>query len=354
MIWAPFDWPLATSFHDSWVDKMKVSEAQIESFASSVLSILKVSPEQLKSVVRNIVWNELDGRKNFGLQRLPTYVARLMAGGINPSASPQITRLAGASTNIDGDNGFGQYAGEVAMAEAIKSAQEFGISISTVRQSNFFGSGAYFVNQACEAGMIGFAMSNSFPKVAAHEGKRAVLGTNPFAFGAPAANGGEMIADFATSSLAGSTVRDYLDRNEPLPPDAIAGEAEGDKITLTPFGGAKGFSISLLVEILSGVLSGSGISAGVNSMYEDLTKPGENGHALMAINIAAWSTREVFLERMQLLRKIVIDDGTRLPGENRAKQRARRKVDGVDISENTMSELNQIAQTLDVKRLQNC
>ena len=334
---------------------MRVSETQIQTFTNAVLKATGVVALQRASVVRNIVWNELDGRKNFGLQRLPTYVARLQAGGINPSAHPKVKQLAGASASIDGDNGFGQYAGEVAMAEAIVSAREFGIGISTVRDSNFFGSGAYFVNQACEAGMIGFAMSNSFPKVAAHEGKRPVLGTNPFAFGVPMSDGNALVADFATSALAGSTIREYLDRRDPFPPGSIAAKTSEDGLVLATFGGSKGFSMALLVEILSGVLSGAGVSDGVNSMYRNLSKPGENGHALIAINIAAWGPPEIFLARMESFRQHIIgSDTTRLPGENRIKLRTRHRKTGVDISEKMIAALDDVAESLELTKLQSC
>ena len=78
--------------------------------------------------------------------------------------------------------------------------------------------------------MIGIAMSNSFPKVAAHGGLAPVLGTNPLAFGAPRQNGESLMFDMATSALAGSTVREHMARSEPLP-QGLAIDRAGNPIT---------------------------------------------------------------------------------------------------------------------------
>lgn len=328
---------------------MKISSDQIRQFSSNVLLSMGVSEEQLDSVVRNIIWNELDGRTNFGLQRLPVYVKRLSSGGLNPSPKLEVSKLTDAVSSVDGDNGFGQFASEVGMRAAIASAKRSGVGVCTVKRSNFFGSGAYYVNMACTEGLVAIAMSNSYPKVAAHGGMRPVLGTNPFAFGAPKPGGDALIADFATSTLAGSSVRELLDGGETVPPDAIVGEAgEGDLILKT-FGGAKGFSISLMVEMLAGVLAGAGVGRGVNSMYKSPSEPGENGHFLLAIDVSKWMSLEDFASRVGALEEQVSDPGqSRLPGALRREARSARMAGGVEISKSTEASLKELARSLNL------
>ena len=331
---------------------MRATSGQIEQFTNSVLKALGVTADQRESVVRNILWNEIDGRANFGLQRLPIYAERLTLGGINPDANPTVSALKDATASIDGDNGFGQYASEIAMQTAISMAKKCGIGICTVKHSNFFGSGAYYVNQACSAGMIGIAMSNSYPKVAAFGGDKPVLGTNPFAFGAPKASGDTLIADFATSALAGSSVRQLIERGEPVPSNAIVDQQNSTDIVLKPFGGAKGFSLSLIVEILSGILAGAGVGFGVNSMYKDQTLPGENGHFLMALDVSNWGSLVHFVDRVSLLEDSMTDLGqTRWPGAERADIRRDALENGVQISGSTMTTLNDLAESLNLPRL---
>lgn len=331
---------------------MRVSEKEIARFVSDVLSAQNVGQAQRESVVRNIVWNELDGRANFGLQRLPIYVERLRAGGINAEAQPTVTHIAEAATRIDGDNAFGQYAGELAIQSAIGLATEQGIGCCGVRASNFFGSGAYFVNLACEANMVGIAMSNSFPKVAAHNGQRAALGTNPFAFGAPLGAGRTLMVDFATSALAGSTLRDYQDKGQSPPPNSVV-ETDGDRLpVLLPFGGAKGFGLALLVETLAGVLTGAGVSGDVKSMYRDIAEPGENGHVFLAIDISKWMAIEDFTARMAGLEALLMaDEPARLPGAQRARIRKENISLGVEVSDVTLQALSQLAGEIGVKTL---
>ncbi|MGH8865616.1 MAG: Ldh family oxidoreductase, partial [Burkholderiales bacterium] len=97
--------------------------------------------------------------------------------------------------------------------------------------------------------------------------------------------------DMATSALAGSTVREHVAKNKPLPEGFAADGA------LLPFGGAKGFGLALLVEILAGVLTGAGVGAGVASMYNDFARNGDNGHFLLALDITRWMDIETYNAR---------------------------------------------------------
>ncbi len=273
---------------------MRVSPTELHGKIVRVLSKAGVSPDHAEATARHMVWCESVGRHNFGIERLAIHLKRLEAGVMSGSAAPAITRTSPALALVDARGGIGYLAAERAMEEAIALARDTGIGAAGVKNSNFFGAGAYSVNLAAEAGMIGLAMSNSFPKVAAHGGVKPVLGTNPFAFGAPRRNGEHLLFDMATAGLAGSTVREHIEKDRPLP-EGLAIDAEGRPITdparvsegaLLPFGGAKGFGLSLMVEILAGVITGAGIGGGVASMYSDFTRNGDNGHFFIAIDIA--------------------------------------------------------------------
>ena len=201
--------------------QFRLGEEQAKEFARQLLMAHDVDAKQAGFVARNVVWNELVGRHNFGFERFDVYIKRLVAGGINPHANPRLKQNGEAVALIDGDNGFGQYAGAIGMRSAIKMAKQKGVGVVAVHNSNFFGTGAYFVEQAAKSSMIGLAMSNSFAKVAAHNGLLPVLGTNPFAFGAPRRHGQSLFIDIATSALAGSSVRPYAHPGRELPAGEI-------------------------------------------------------------------------------------------------------------------------------------
>jgi len=337
---------------------VRVPPVRIEQFCLSLLRAAKVKQDQADAVTRNIVWNELDGRANFGLERLPIHFERLRRGVLNVNCHPVITQLSTAAAMIDGDNGFGQFVGERAMNKAIDIAKETGIGACGARASNFYGSGAYFTTLACEMGMVGLALSNSFPKVVAFGGKRAVLGTNPVAFGAPGEDGNHLITDFATSNLAGSTVRDFLKEGRDLPAGLAIDDAGRDvtdpaligKAALTPIGGPKGFGLSLMVEILSGVLTGAGVSHGVGSMYQDFSRAADSGHFFLAIDIKRWMPIADFHARMSELISLISASGNdgevRLPGAKRLTMRRDNKLNGVPITATTRHSVNAIAQQL--------
>jgi LDH2 family malate/lactate/ureidoglycolate dehydrogenase len=301
----------------------------LKTYVAALLAGYGVLDNQAQSVARNIVWSALVGRDNYSFVRLPIHLQRVRKNVLNGKAEPAFDPAGPAIVRIDGDGGFGHFVGERAMEEAIRLAKNGGVGLAGVHNSNFFGTGAYFVNMAAEAGMVGLALSNSFAKVVAHGGHRAVLGTNPFAFGAPRRNGRHILFDMATSGLAGSMVREHLSSGTPLP-EGLAVDENGASITdpglvsggaLTPFGGAKGYGVALLVEILAGVLTGAGVSHGVASLYNDFSKSGQSGHFLMAIDIARFMEIEAFYDRLEglvtLLRGSGPEGAVLLPGEVR-------------------------------------
>lgn len=322
---------------------MRVPAATLSEAIIRTLTDRGVSLPQAEATARHMVWCESVGRHNFGIERIPIHLKRLAAGVLDGSASPLSEATAPSIARIDGGGGFGYCAAEYAMETAIAMARTTGIGIAGVRNSNFFGAGAYYVNMAASAGMIGLAMSNSFPKVVAHGGLRPVLGTNPFAFAAPRRNGDHLLFDMATSALAGSTVREHMEKGLPLP-EGLAIDESGNPITdparvsagaLLPFGGPKGFGLSLLVEILAGVITGAGVGTGVASMYSDFSRNGDNGHFLLALDIGRFMPLDDYHARFDGLVALLKGSGENvlLPGEVRWDHWREAEANGVEVDE---------------------
>lgn len=135
---------------------------------------------EARSVAAALVWADTVGRHTQGVSRLEILVSRLRNKLIRSPCQAQIDRRRPGIIQIAGRGGFGHYLGVLGMQQAMAAASEQGVAMCSVADSNYFGAAGYYANLAAEAGMIGLAASNSFAKVAAHGGTRAVLGTNPW------------------------------------------------------------------------------------------------------------------------------------------------------------------------------
>ena len=337
-----------------------VNARRLKSFSMDIFRAAGVDSEQTETVAENLNWNDLVGRLNHGVLRLPIYVKRVRAGVLKCPCHPSFKRLTDNSEVLDGDAGFGQHVAQIGMRRAIELARTTGLGAVGVRNSNHLGTGAYFVNLAAEAGMLALATSNSVPKVAAFNGVQPVFGTNPIAFGSPRRNGRSLLVDMSTATSAGSTVGEYQRKGKPLP-KGMAIDTHGKPMTdprrilegaLLPFGGAKGFGLALMAEILCGVLTGAGISHGVKSMYENLEQSGDNGHFFVAIDISRWMPIETFFERLESLVTIIETSGkegqVRLPGEIRWQHYDHNLVDGIPLEPKVRDQLETLARSLGV------
>lgn len=308
---------------------------------------------------RSLVWSDQIGRTTHGLWRLPTYLKRLSLGLIKCPCRAKIHRISDVVFHIDGNNGFGQYVGHIAMNAAIDGAARYGVGICGAYNSNHFGVGAAYLKMAADAGMIGLATSNSVPKMAAHGGVKAIFGTNPYAFGAPMRDGRHLMVDMATSASSGSMIMKYIEQGRSLPA-GIAVDANGDSIldpakvsdgVILPFGGAKGYGLALMVEILSGVITGACVSHQVSSMYNNFQNPGGNGHFFLALDISKFMSMDNYFDRMDDLKALIKSSGRNasesppvmLPGENRWNTLERSHVQGVKLDESTQTALLEVA-----------
>ena len=339
---------------------MRIEETCYRLALDRLLAAGGVDPVQKKSVADNLAWCDMSGRRNHGIERLPILLKRVRTGAIKCPCIPKISRLAQAVGRIDADAGFGHHAAKIGMDLACELAAEAGVGIAGIRNSNFYGAGAYYVQLAAERGMIGLAVSNSFPKVAAYGGVKPVLGTNPLALSAPRAGGRSILIDMSTAAMAGSSLREAAAKGGMLEPgmaiDAsglpICDSANAASGTLLPAAGPKGFGLAIFVELLSSVLTGAGMSSEVASMYNDIYQPGNNGHLLMAIDITRWMPLQQFHQRVEALAIALTSplgsQDVRLPGDERWAEISRSTREGLLIEDRTLVKIEQLARDLDV------
>lgn len=334
------------------MNEVRIEPKRLQEFASSLLAACGAGDSEARVVAEIIVWCDRIGRGSQGIWRLPEIGRKIRAGGIVSPCNCQFEENAPSFHRLDGRHGIGHFIGHTAMTRAIELGKQTGVGAVAAFNSNYFGAGAWYVNLAADAGMIGIALSNSYPKVACHGGREPKLGTNPIAFAAPRKQGRNLMVDMATSQLAGSTIRRHLQNNEPLPPD-VAVDGAGQPITdpsqvatgaLLPFGGAKGFGLSLMVEILASVLSGAGIADQINSAVNSPTQHGLNGQLFVAIDIETLMPITDFHQRISLLEGMLkTEPAVRLPGDERWNHFDDSESNGVLLDPSSTSAIAQFA-----------
>ncbi len=306
-----------------------------------------------------LILTNLWGIDSHGVLRVPIYVQRL-AGKI-VKANPSVTRIAGkhAFEVLDGDNGMGFIVGREAMTRAIDLAKAHGIGAVSVRSSNHFGAASLFARMATDAGLVGIAMTNVIPNLVVPGGSKPITGNNPIAFGVPSAEPFPFMLDISMSSVAGGKLLLASKKHEKIPLDWATDNHGhytddpdiGFKGFLLPVGGHKGFGLSLVVDILSGVVSGGAFQFGINGMYKAPDAPSDTGHTMIALDPEIALDHDEFLGRMRnfyaTLKASPMWEGGRemlMPGELEYRSQLRREREGIPCPPDLLAELNALGR----------
>ena len=358
-------------------DVFRIRKQELEAFTARVLQAHQVPAEEAEITARVLVSADLRGVASHGVARLGRYISGLDAGYIRPGVAFDIQEPAPAIGVIDAKNGIGQVASEQAMDMAISKARANGIGLVTVRNSNHYGIAGYYVLKALAQRMIGVCMTNSAPLVIPTHGAKALLGTNPIAFGAPAAKNQAFLLDMATSVVPRGKLEVY-DRNRKQMPVGWTVDEQGfdcqnpgqvlrnliDRVGggILPLGGRgetfsgyKGYGLAALVDVLCGVLSGSAFLDDVHNLKREVPE-GEIaaprvGHIFMAVDVGRFQPIEAFeqsmdefIDRLKASPKAVDQDEILVAGEKEWRRTAESERLGVPIAANVMKTLLEIAR----------
>jgi len=279
---------------------------QIETFCIRVLEKLRVPGEEAEIMARTLVTANLRGVDTHGVLRLPLYAAKLKGGALQPAVNLTTERETVATALLDGHDGIGQVISCRAMQTAVRKAGEAGVSYVAVRNSNHFGAAAYYSMMAPEHDMIGLAITNASPRLAPTGGVERLFGNNPWSIAVPCGRKPPVVLDMANSVVAAGKIRILQKEGKPVPegwalnkygePTTDAAEALGG--ILLAVGGYKGYGMTLMMDLLTGVLADSSYGPRVKAMDND-TAPGGVAHSFMAIKLAAFTDPAAFKARME-------------------------------------------------------
>jgi LDH2 family malate/lactate/ureidoglycolate dehydrogenase len=307
-------------------------------------------------IAESAVESDLGGRTSHGVLRIAGYLAKAREGGIDIHAEPVVLQDNGSAFAIDARNGFGQLALRLAVVMAAERSRARGIACGTIRNLNNAGALGYFARLATAEGQIAIVAGNATPAMPPPGGRTPILGTNPLCIAVPAP-GSAPVLDMATTAASKGTIRLAARRGEAIPSD-WALTAEGEPTTdaaaaleglLLPFGGAKGFGIALMVEILSGVLSGAGVSAEVRPLG-NTSAPSNAGGFVLTISPEAFMPRDEFDRRLAGLLETIRGSApakgferVMVPGDRYWHDRERRLREGIEIGADVHRELLELA-----------
>ena len=262
-----------------------------------------------------LIESDLRGIESHGVGRLKMYYDRIKAGIQYANTKIDVIKDFAAIAVWDGNHGMGHVISKLAMQSAIDKAKEFGIGCVTVRNSTHYGICGYYAKMACEQNMVGITMTNARPSIAPLFGVSPMLGTNPICFGAPSDKEYDFIYDAATSISQRGKVEVYGRAEKPTP-EGWAIDEEGKTYTDTKqllidlvdgkasmiglggmeeeSGGHKGYSLAVMVEILSAALQAGSFMHQLHGWEDGKRVPYKLGHIFLAMDIEKFTDVDDF------------------------------------------------------------
>jgi LDH2 family malate/lactate/ureidoglycolate dehydrogenase len=323
-------------------------------FGTGVMQAIGCQPAIALEIAEHLVDADLCGVYSHGVFRLDWYAERAQAGRFVPGAEPHLRRAEGGADLVDGGNGLGMAAFRLATDQVVQRARRDGVAAVGVANVDHTGRLGAFVRQGAEAGcmtlLFGGGSRRDWRQVAPYGGARAVLPTNPYAFGIPAGERGPVVVDFATATASGGKVYAARMAGRPLAEGLIV-DCQGRPSTnpedyfnggaLLPMAGPKGYGMALVAELLGEAILGEAMD-GMNwiAIGVDLSRFRAPG----AYRVAA----EACLQELRDCPPAPGFDRVEIPGEREAALRAQRLRDGIPVPPATLKSLCALGDRLQV------
>lgn len=338
---------------------------RLREWTQEVFRKVGVTREDAAILADSLIEANLRGVDTHGITRmLCVYVKRIQVGILSPKTNLKVVRDHPSTALIDCKNSLGQVASAYAMRKAIEKAETTGVASVATTHSNHYGAAAYWAMMALPHGMIGFSATNAPATVAPSGGRTAMLGTNPFALAIPAGAEMPMVLDLATTVVARGRILLYAKQNKPLEPGWAFDERGRPTVDphaalkglLAPIGGYKGYGISLAVDLLCGVMTGSNYGAHFPGFLADnLKEPTDVGSIFVALRVESFMDLSEFkagmdkaLREMKTSAKAEGVERIYIPGEIEFETKTERLAQGIPIPEPVVQDFIALGKELGV------
>lgn len=304
-------------------------------------------------LAENMAGAERDGAHSHGIFRIKGNLASIDSGWLDPTAVPVLEDVAPGMLRADGRNGFSLPVIAMAAEPLMAKARTNGIAMLSVRKAHHFSAVWPDIEPFAREGFLVLAMINSMASVVPHGGHRKVYGTNPLGFAAPREGRDPLVFDQSSSAMSNGDVQIARREGRALPPGygidrdgqpTIDPNAVLDGGALLPFGGHKGSSIAMMMEIMGAALAGSDYSFEMDwSQYPGAATP-HGGQTYILIDPKRGAVNS-FADRLEVLIDEIHDAGqTRLPADRRYANRRDSLANGIPVDEAALAEIRRLAE----------
>jgi LDH2 family malate/lactate/ureidoglycolate dehydrogenase len=341
-------------------EEIRVNIENLRQLCTNIFIKAGLSKDDAFTVADSLVFANLRGVDSHGVMRFPVYIKRLEKGGSKAKPNIKVLKERPASALIDGDSGLGQVIGGYATELAIKKAKEAGVCIVAVKGSAHYGAASYYSVKISQKGMIGVSTSNTTQNTAAWGGAKKIIGNDPLSIAVPYQKDKPLVLDISMSQAAGGKIKLAAKNNQKVPIgwgiDKFGKKTQDpneiiDGGARLPFGEHKGYGLSVMLEILNGVLTGAGMLSQMTSWSKYPQNPTNIGHCFTAIDITSFMNIKEFNQRLEWfvgeIKSSPLMEGSRgvfMPGEIELNIEKERRDKGIPISKKVWSELLEIAK----------
>jgi len=345
----------------------RLASSDLEAFVARALTAVGLPASDAEQVAQLMILADLRGADGHGIFRLPQYIRRIRAGGMNVRPNIRVVQETEAMALVDGDNGMGHLVMRFAAQVAMDKAKRAGIGWVGVRQSNHAGPAALYAMMPLKQDMIGiYTAVGSANHLPPWGGIDLLLSTNPIAFAIPALEEPPIVLDMATTVAAYGKVKTKAQRGEPMPEGWMI-DALGRPLTdpkraeegfLLPIGDYKGYGLALVFGLLAGTLNGAAFGRDVIDFNKNDKTPTNTGQVIVALNVERFSPVEAFRRSVDEVirdfknsKKMPGVERIRLPGEQSHATWLERSAAGVPINDTLFKDLQRLATDLGVEGL---
>lgn len=352
-----------------------IAAPQLRSWVEQVFLSKNFSPEHAGLAADVLLSADLRGIDSHGVARLSGYLRLMDKHRINPRPDMKVVHETPTTATLDADGAVGLVSAPHAMKLAIEKAATYGSGWIAIKNSNHFGIAAYHAMMALEQDMIGFAVTNASPLVTPSLGAERMLGTNPVCFAIPAGEQPPFILDMATSAASNGKLEIAERAGKPVPEGWLvnhSGDISRDPSELKKggmlltlgsdmeHGSYKGYGMSAVVDILSGVLSGANYGPWVPPFVAFLDPrddaPGQGiGHFVGAWRIDGFrpvdefkSNMDQWICRFRETKPLNMHEPVRIPGDKEREEHRRRLNDGIPLVSAVLADLIETGKNIDL------
>jgi L-2-hydroxycarboxylate dehydrogenase (NAD+) len=332
-----------------------VKQKRLKLVLNQIFQKHNLSKDHSKIVSDYLIKAELLGAPSHGLARLKMYCDRIKRKLINSKPKIKIKKISNSISHIDADNSIGFIAADIGIKQAIKNAKKTGIGLVAVKRSGHYGLSSFYANQAVKNNLLVFCFTNAPAALAPYGAKKSLFGTNPICFGVPTGKT-PFILDASTSMINRGKIRRASKLGKKIP-YGVALDKFGNittdankalKGTQLPIASFKGSGLAWMVDILSGVLTGSSHSGKIKDPFDDFSGPQNMGHLFITINPKIFIGKnflkemKINISRIKRLPKAKGFSSILYPGERKNKTYRKNINKDISIPSKILKEINEL------------